>query len=122
MDHVRRVIDDTRIEMTVGGRFTAEPSPVSRSGTEGFRTISRALRSVVPQAIVAPYLVVVVTDARHYSELTENAFRFLPLRLTSQDLERMHGLDERVAIRDYYTAIRIYRQLLVDAAAIDARP
>jgi carboxypeptidase PM20D1 len=122
MDHVRRVIDDTRIEMTVGGRFTAEPSPVSSSGTEGFRTISRALRSVVPQAIVAPYLVVVVTDARHYSELTENAFRFLPLRLTSQDLERMHGSDERVAIRDYYTAIRIYRQLLVDAAAIDARP
>ena len=61
----------------------------------------------------------VVTDARHYyTELTENVFRFLPLRLTARDLERMHGADERVTISDYYNAIRIYRHLLVDAAVL----
>jgi carboxypeptidase PM20D1 len=115
-EHVRRVIDDKRIEIVVGGRFSAEASPVSSSDTRSFRTVSRAIRSVVPEAIVAPYLVVVVTDARHYSNLTDHVFRFLPLRLTPRDLERMHGADERVAIRDYYAAIRIYRQLLLDAA------
>jgi acetylornithine deacetylase/succinyl-diaminopimelate desuccinylase-like protein len=45
-------------------------------------------------------------------------YRFLPLRLTARDLERVHGADERVAIRDYYTGIRLSRQLLVDAAVM----
>jgi carboxypeptidase PM20D1 len=50
--------------------------------------------------------------------LTDNVFRFLPLRLTAPDLERMHGADERIAIADYHTAIRIYRQLLVEAGVM----
>jgi acetylornithine deacetylase/succinyl-diaminopimelate desuccinylase-like protein len=28
----------------------------------------------------------------------------------------MHGIDERIAIRDYEAAIRVYRQLLIQAA------
>jgi hypothetical protein len=34
-----------------------------------------------------PYLVVVVTDARYYTGLSRNVFRFLPLRLKPRDLE-----------------------------------
>jgi carboxypeptidase PM20D1 len=60
---------------------------------------------------------VVVTDARYYSDLSRNVFRFLPLRLTSRDLERMHGIDERIGIREYEAAIRTYRQLVVEAAS-----
>ena len=74
------------------------------------------IRSVTPDAVVAPYLVVVVTDARHYSSLSRNVFRFLPVRLTSRDLERMHGIDERIGIHEYETAIRTYRQLIIEAA------
>ena len=66
--------------------------------------------------IVVPILVAVVTDARYYSGLSRNVFRFLPLRLTSRDLERMHGIDERIGIRQYEAAIRTYRQLVLEAA------
>lgn len=89
---------------------------MSRIDSGAFRTLERTIRGVVANAVVAPYLVVVVTDARHYADLSENIFRFLPLRLGSDDLERMHGIDERVGIRDYETAIRTYRQLVVNAA------
>jgi tripartite-type tricarboxylate transporter receptor subunit TctC len=47
-----------------------------------------------------------------------NIFRFLPLRLSSDDLKRMHGIDERVGVRDYETAIRTYWQLVAHAAGI----
>lgn len=113
--HVTRVVDDRRVEVKQAGRFSAEPSPVSRTDSESFRTLDRTIRSIVPDAIVAPFLVVVVTDARYYTELSENVFRFLPLRLRSRDLERMHGVDERVGIREYETAIRTYRQLFIAA-------
>jgi acetylornithine deacetylase/succinyl-diaminopimelate desuccinylase-like protein len=43
--------------------------------------------------------------------------RFLPLRLTPRDLERVHGIDERIGIREYEAAVRTYRHLVVEAAA-----
>ena len=115
VDHVRRAVDDSRVQVTTVGRFSAEPSAVSSTDSESFRTLERTIRSVVPDAVVAPYLVVVVTDARYYSGLTRNVFRFLPLRLTARDLERMHGIDERIGVNEYETAIRTYRQLVIEA-------
>ena len=117
-DHVRHVVDDDRIGIKVGGRFSAEPSRVSPIDSGAFRALQQTVRSIVPDALVAPYLVVVVTDARHYADLSENVFRFLPLRLRPDDLHRVHGIDERVAIHEYETAIRTYRQLLINAAGL----
>jgi carboxypeptidase PM20D1 len=114
--HVRRAVGDPRVEINTVGRFSAEPSAVSSTESESFRTLERTIRSLTPDVVVAPYLVVVVTDARHYSGLTRNVFRFLPLRLTSRDLERIHGIDERIGIREYEAAIRTYRQLVLETA------
>ena len=113
-EHVRRVIDDPRVEVRRAGAFTAEPSTVSRTESELYRRLDRAIRSVAPEVMVAPYLVVVVTDARYYADLADDVYRFLPVRLELRDLERMHGIDERIAVRDYERAVRIYRQLMLD--------
>jgi carboxypeptidase PM20D1 len=117
VEHVKRAVDDDRVEVTIAGRFSAEPSAVSSTTSSAFRTLERSIRRVASDVVVAPYLVVVVTDARHYSSLSGNIFRFLPLRLTSEDLARMHGIDERVGISGYEAAIRTYRQIVIDSAA-----
>ena len=116
VEHVKNVVDDNRVHIKIGGRFSAEPSTVSRADSESFRTLERAIRGVASDLIVAPYLVIVVTDARYYSEISRSVFRFLPLRLTSRDLERMHGVDERIGVGDYERAVRTYRQLIIEAA------
>ena len=102
--------------MKIGGRFSAEPSTISSTVSASFQALERTILSVVPDAVVAPYLVVVVTDARHFSDLSSNVFRFLPVRLTARDLARMHGTDERIGIREYLDAIRMYRQLIINAS------
>jgi carboxypeptidase PM20D1 len=116
VEHVRRVVDENRVEVKTVGAFTAEPSAVSSTASEGFRTLERTIRSLIPDAIVTPYLVAVVTDARHYGDLSRNVFRFLPLRLTPPDVQRMHGTDERLAVDNYHGAIRFYRQLVLQTA------
>lgn len=116
IDHVRDVVDDPRVRTRLAGAFLAEPSAVSSSASERFATLERSIRSVAPQVVVAPYLVVVVTDARFYQELTDNVFRFMPVTLGAPDVARMHGTNERVAVADYERAIRVYRQIIVDAA------
>lgn len=115
MNHVLRVVDDERVDIRVATGFSAEPSAVSGSESASFQKLERAIRSTNPDAIVAPYLVVVVTDSRHYADLTSNIFRFQPVRVTSGDLERMHGSDERIAVSEYKRAIRVYRQILTEA-------
>jgi acetylornithine deacetylase/succinyl-diaminopimelate desuccinylase-like protein len=122
VEHVRRVINDPRVEVIRVGGFSAEPSAVSSTDSESFHTLERTIRSVAPDAIVAPYLVVVVTDARYYREVSRNIFRFMPVRLTSRDLERMHGTNERIAVRDYERAVRLYRQLILNAAGGSTTP
>jgi carboxypeptidase PM20D1 len=117
VEHVRRVIADSRIDVRIGGAFQSEPSAVSSRDSASFQILEHTIQSLAPDAVVAPYLVAVVTDARYFADFSRSVFRFLPLRLTSRDLERIHGIDERVAIDQYETAIRIYRQLLFNAAS-----
>jgi carboxypeptidase PM20D1 len=114
VDHARRVINDSRVEVRVAAGFSAEPSAVSSAESVSFRKLERAIRSTNPDAIVAPYLVVVVTDSRHYANLTSNTFRFQPLRVSPDDLERLHGSNERVAVSEYERAIGVYRRTLVE--------
>jgi carboxypeptidase PM20D1 len=116
MEHVRKVVHDSRVEARIAGHFSAEPSAVSNVESPSFAKLEQTIRSTAAEAIVAPYLVVVVTDARYYADLSRNVFRFLPLRLTADDLKRMHGADERIAISNYEGAIRMYRELIINAA------
>jgi carboxypeptidase PM20D1 len=115
--HVRRTIDDDRVRVRPAGRFSAEPSAVSSTSSESFRKLERVIRSVSPDTVVAPYLVVVVTDSRYFAGLSDNVLRFLPLRIAPEDLGRMHGTDERVSIQDYERAVRIYRELFLNFAS-----
>ena len=71
----------------------------------------------MPNAIVAPYTVVVVTDSRYYAGLTESVFRFLPVWTRQPDLARIHGTNERMSLADYGRMIRIYRQLIANATS-----
>ena len=117
LQHVRETVADPRVTVQLAKTFTAEPSRVTRTDSDAFKTIERTIATLSPAMIVAPYLVVVVTDARFYAPLTENVFRFLPVRMRQPDLARVHGTNERLAIRDYEWAIRFYHHLIANAAS-----
>ncbi len=93
-------------------RTSSEPSAVSPTDAAAFAALERTIRQTFPGAIVAPYVVTAATDARHYEGLTNRVYRFLPLRLAARDLERLHGVDERIGRRDYVTSVQFYGRLL----------
>jgi len=64
---------------------------------------------------VAPGLVIAATDSRHFGALTDHVYRFAPLRLRPGDPDRIHGIDERIAVDDYAQMIRFYRHLVHEA-------
>ena len=111
IDHVKRVVADERIKIEVG-ETRVDPSPVSDIGTPGFGNLHRTVAQVFPDAAVAPYLVVGATDSRHFSEVSDQIFRFSPVRISPSNVKSFHGLNERVAVSDYRTAVNFYLQLV----------
>src|SRR5690606_14870559 len=68
--------------------FSTEPSPGSR--VDGaFAHLARTIRASHPDAVVAPNLVLGGTDARWFHALSEHVYRFSPLRLRPDDLQRI---------------------------------
>ena len=111
--HIRETINNPDIQINiVDGAY--EPAPVSRVDNEIYRQIEKSIYQVYPDVLVAPGLVLAATDSRHYKNLSNHIYRFMPLRLSKLDLSRIHGENERILIQDYHAAIRFYWQLLVN--------
>lgn len=115
LEHVRKIIDDERVQVEVLP-VSREPSSVSPTDNQAFKTISDAIRHVITEDIaVAPYLIFGATDARYYTAITPFVYRFQPQRLTVADRARMHGLNERLAVSNYLEIVRFYEHLIVSA-------
>lgn len=115
LEHVRRVVADERIDVQFHGE-PFEPSRLASLDTEGFRTIERAVREVFADALVAPGLMLAASDARHYDAVADASYRFMPMRFKPEDLPRVHGTDERIAVDQLADMVRFYHRLLQLAA------
>ena len=113
---VEKTIDDQHVTVTQLG-YTVEASAVSNAESPAFDALHRTIRQVFPDVVVAPSLVVGATDSRHYANIAENSFRFLPMRLSKTDLKRIHGKDERISVENYADIIRFYIQLIKNTAS-----
>jgi carboxypeptidase PM20D1 len=114
--YVAEVIDDKRIKISQINHFSDESSLVSNPNSKSFRLIQRTIASVFDGVLVAPYLVLGSTDARHYRKLTKYIYRFVPLRLAKNDLSRIHGMNERISIKNYHESINFYIHLIQNSA------
>jgi carboxypeptidase PM20D1 len=114
-DHVRATVDNPGISITAFPGNT-DPPPVTPSASPSFQMLSRTIREIYPDVIVAPGLMIAATDSRHYVGITDRIFRFSPVRANSEDLKRFHGTNERLSIEGYADMIRFYRRLIENGA------
>ena len=111
VEHVRRVVGDARVRIDTVA-VTSEPSEISSTTTRHFKTLQRTVSEIFPGVIVVPSLMIARTDSRHYAGLTSNIYRFEPVWVGPDDLERIHGVDERVGIDNFVRGIGFYAQLI----------
>ncbi len=118
VERVRAVVDDPRVAVRPVEEGSSDPSPVSGVDGRAFRTLGRTIREVLgpEEAVVAPFLLMAGTDAKHFAALSDRVYRFLPAPVGPEDLARMHGVDERLSAESHLTAVRFYHRLLENAA------
>ena len=115
LERVRSVVADPGVVCELA-EARSEPSAVSSTTSDGFRTLQRTISEIFPDAVVAPGLSMAATDSRHFAPIAADLYRFLPLRLKPEDLDLIHGVDERIAIKDYANLIGFLVRLIQNSA------
>ena len=81
------------------GRVRQRPLAASRGPTtRRSPLIGGAVRSVYPDAVVAPYVMVQASDARHFAAVSDSVYRFMPFDLSRAELAALHAADERMSV------------------------
>jgi carboxypeptidase PM20D1 len=120
--HIRDVINDDEIKIEVAANtLFSEPSAVSTTENPGYTLIAKTLKQQFPKIYVAPALFVAATDSRHYRHITKNIYRFTPYWMRADDRERIHGIDERISVKNYDNYVDFFMKC-IEAAGKDQTP
>jgi acetylornithine deacetylase/succinyl-diaminopimelate desuccinylase-like protein len=120
VDELKTVINDPAIEVKpaspVAGRAPSAASVESPRSGELYEALVRHAKATYPGAQVTPYLFQAGTDAYAWRSRGVPVYGIYPYPITSQDLERMHGNDERVPVASLESGLRMIEGLLIEVA------
>jgi carboxypeptidase PM20D1 len=110
--HVQRVVDDSRVKVQPVHGSGWESSPVSPTDSPAFKAIDEITRQVFGDVIVAPFLMLGATDARYYSGICPQVYRFSPLLYEMEDMKRVHGINERISLENLERMVQFFTLLM----------
>jgi len=111
---VRRAIADEHVAVTI----TREPKipNLSPPDTELYKAMADTLRRRVPDAVVAPMILVAFTDNWVFRNCGLHGYGFSPFVIDETELQRIHGNDERLSLENLREGVRAYTEMLIDVA------
>ncbi len=112
-EKLKDLVNDSSVEWEI--LQTAEPteSPVN---TELFSVIQRTVQRINPKAIAVPYLSPGGTDSRYFRKRGITAYGFFPIILSESELQRMHGIDERISLENLEQGTKILYETVKEIA------
>jgi carboxypeptidase PM20D1 len=112
IEHVRKAIDDPSVDVRALTVTQSEASKVSILHDENGKFIVQAIADSFNGIPVAPTVTTAATDSRHYLALADDVYRFDPFHMGPDDMSRIHGTNERLAIGDIGPAVAFYMRLM----------
>jgi len=122
---IRRVVNDDRVDISVAQpnapegtraaallKLSASLKPSSKE-TSLYRALEQNAHAIWPQAPVTTYLFQAGTDAIAWRSRGIPVYGIYPYPITTEDLRRMHGNDERVPIESLEKGTELIYKTLV---------
>jgi carboxypeptidase PM20D1 len=110
----RAATRDFGVEVKLVGT-SHEPSAVSSVESEGYALIAGTAQSLFDVPVV-PSLVIAATDSRHMDLVSDNIYRFQPIRLTLEETGMLHGIDEHLRFEQLEQMIDFYQSVITKGA------
>ena len=106
IEDLKNRINNEKIE--IESLYTSEVRPFSKTGTEVWDGLKESIQQVWPDVIVSPYLMIACSDSRHFTEISEDVFRFSAMELSSEERGLIHGHNERIPLEKIATTIKFF--------------
>jgi acetylornithine deacetylase/succinyl-diaminopimelate desuccinylase-like protein len=107
---LRRTIADSRVQVEI--LESSPPSGVAPLGTPFYQAVVDAASRHVPGARVFPLLVPGATDGRYFRQRGYAAYGFGPMILERTDINRPHGIDERISIDNLVLGVNLAADII----------
>ena len=115
VDHIRKACKNMDIEINVLN--SKEASIFSSTDSRAYKIIGDISKSIEPNAIIAPYLVMGGTDAYNYEPICKNIYRYAPFKLSTELLRCAHGTNERIPVDLLESAVVFFKNYIRRASA-----
>lgn len=110
IDRIREQLGDRRVRVEIHSDW--DPAPIAPIEGALWSRLESALAAALPRVVVAPTITPGTTDSRWTAQAGIPSYRFLPFTLDAGERARIHGIDERISIRNIEQGIRVYAHLL----------
>jgi acetylornithine deacetylase/succinyl-diaminopimelate desuccinylase-like protein len=104
MDEMKRVLDTGSVEVRLDTFNEATESEVD---TEFYRVVEQAIKEGDPKAFVAPFMVPGATDSRFLRRKGITSYGLMPLAISQEEIDTIHGVDERISVEAFETGLKI---------------
>lgn len=91
-----------------------ETSKIVDINNDGYLYLKSIIKKVFPDALISPYVMLGGTDCRFYSEVSDAALRFSPVRMDNEELKKMHGNNESIKLSSLVEALNFYKELIIN--------
>jgi len=114
--YVRETIDNDEIMIRQMPR-ARNPSVVSDHEALAYEQLRRSIKEVFTNTPVTPSIFIAASDSRHFRELTNNIYRFRPIRARPEDQSRIHGTDERIGVDNYAEMVQFQIRFIMNSTS-----
>ncbi|NMB54502.1 MAG: M20/M25/M40 family metallo-hydrolase [Leptolinea sp.] len=111
-DHIRRSVKDERVLFQAQAERAWEAPLPAYTTSPAYQTIERAILEVYQGIPITPVVQPWPGDARFYTSVCRNVFRFTPLEIPPEDDLQPDGANERIRITSLVKMTRFYIRLL----------
>ena len=110
INHIKKVIKDDDIKISTSNINKTYPECSFTSN--GYNLIKETVIETYPDTVIAPFVMFGGTDGRHYNEISDCVIRFSPMKVTNEERNGMHGLNEKLSVQSLIKCHEFYIRLL----------
>jgi len=109
VEEIKAELGDDKIQVELMEKHAATQSPVD---IEDFAILKEAHLRHFPDALVVASLLYGASDSRFFRDRGMACYGVCPMLIGTQDLSRVHGVDERISEENMITGTRVYTDIV----------